>query len=370
MLQLRRSSALEGVYVAIRRKAERIPKSDWRLNAQLALKGPQRRVGVKGPVTPSLSCQTILEEHADDCHHCQSSVRQLGCQFLLFHLRVVDLYKAVWDAQESCVLKVSWWALGIIHVLKELNGACECNHLSPAGQWHFRECGKTCWHIAELQAKGWRQISWPAVVLWDNVPKASEHGHPSVLQLHIASAAEGGSIVGLGKPEGVPKADRRLHTQLSFECRGSCVQTIRCTEQAILHPQAQNGHHRQAPIGQFGIQGTFSALRILHGLCCDAQHHVAIAELALAIVAWVRWVNWSVDAELVAATQGNPLQPALSRHFGYRGDTIGNVGKFQVRRRSQVPWELEVLGNHVADGCEHCHPSVLQLRLATSAESL
>ena len=25
--------------------------------------------------------------------------------------------------------------------------ACECNHLSPAGQWHFRECGKTCWHI-------------------------------------------------------------------------------------------------------------------------------------------------------------------------------------------------------------------------------
>ena len=30
---------------------------------------------------------------------------------------------AVWDAQESCVLKVSWWALGIIHVLKELNGA-------------------------------------------------------------------------------------------------------------------------------------------------------------------------------------------------------------------------------------------------------
>ena len=59
-------------------------------------------------------------------------------------------------------------------------------------------------------------LSWPAVVLWDNVPKAGEHGHPSVLQLHIASAAEGGSIVGLGKPEGVPKADRRLHTQLSF----------------------------------------------------------------------------------------------------------------------------------------------------------
>lgn len=30
---------------------------------------------------------------------------------------------------------------------------------------------------AELQAKGWRQISWPAVVLRNDVAKASEHGH-------------------------------------------------------------------------------------------------------------------------------------------------------------------------------------------------
>ena len=59
-------------------------------------------------------------------------------------------------------------------------------------------------------------LSWPAVVLWDDVPKAGEHGHPSVLQLHITSAAEGSGIVGLGEPEGVPKADRRLHTQLSL----------------------------------------------------------------------------------------------------------------------------------------------------------
>ena len=84
-----------------------------------------------------------------------------------------------------------------------------------------------------------------------------------------------------------------------------------------------------------------------------------VCPAALAIVAWVRWVNWSVDAELVAATQGNPLQPALSGHFGNRGNTIGNVGEFQVRRRSQVPWELEVLGNHVASAqfrtcIKHC----------------
>ena len=59
-------------------------------------------------------------------------------------------------------------------------------------------------------------VSGPAVVFWDNVPKAGEHGHPSVLQLHIASAAEGRGIVGLGEPEGVPKADGRLHTQLSL----------------------------------------------------------------------------------------------------------------------------------------------------------
>ena len=39
-----------------------------------------------------------------------------------------------------------------------------------------------------------------------------------------------------------------------------------------------------------------------------------VCPAALAIVAWVRWVNWSVHAEFVAATQGNPLQPALSGH--------------------------------------------------------
>ena len=73
-----------------------------------------------------------------------------------------------------------------------------------------------------------------------------------------------------------------------------------------------------------------------------------VCPAALAIVAWVRWVNWSVHTEFVAAAQGNPLQPALSGHLGDRGNTIGNVGEFQVGRRSQVPWELEVLGNHVA----------------------
>ena len=70
----------------------------------------------------------------------------------------------------------------------------------------------------------------------------------------------------------------------SFEGRGSGVQAIRSSEQSILHPQAQDGHHGQAPIGQFGVQAALASLCILHGLRSDAQNHVAVAKLASAVV--------------------------------------------------------------------------------------
>lgn len=56
-------------------------------------------------VSPCVSCQTILEEHADDCHHRQSSVRQLGCQFLLFHLSDcisnIDQARMTWKPMQA-----------------------------------------------------------------------------------------------------------------------------------------------------------------------------------------------------------------------------------------------------------------------------
>merc|ERR550519_2029990 len=39
-----------------------------------------------GGWTPSSSCETILEEHADDCHHREAAIRNLGRQFVLLLL--------------------------------------------------------------------------------------------------------------------------------------------------------------------------------------------------------------------------------------------------------------------------------------------
>merc|ERR1712072_22794 len=38
----------------------------------------QWRGCVEGPITPGTSSESILEEHADDGHHCQSAVSNLG----------------------------------------------------------------------------------------------------------------------------------------------------------------------------------------------------------------------------------------------------------------------------------------------------
>eukprot|EP00438_Fugacium_kawagutii_P032776 Skav204666 [mRNA] locus=scaffold607:109415:121802:+ [translate_table: standard] len=108
--------------------------------------GAQRTVGVQGPVAPSFAGQTVLEEHADDGHHCQSSVGDFAGQLLL-PAPFRGLHVAVGNAQISRVLEVTRSALGIIRVLKELHGASEGHDLSPAAQGHFAEGCETIGHI-------------------------------------------------------------------------------------------------------------------------------------------------------------------------------------------------------------------------------
>ena len=55
-----------------------MPEANWRLNAKLVHERAQRRCSVQGPVAPGKASEAILEGHADDCHHGQSSVDKLG----------------------------------------------------------------------------------------------------------------------------------------------------------------------------------------------------------------------------------------------------------------------------------------------------
>mmetsp|Transcript_75769 Transcript_75769/g.120054 ORF Transcript_75769/g.120054 Transcript_75769/m.120054 type:complete len:233 (-) Transcript_75769:872-1570(-) len=175
--------------------------------------GAQGRVRVEGPVSPSLTCEAVLEEHPDDGHHGQPSIGDLGRQ-LLFLAAGWRLDEAVGNAQEARVFKVARSPLGIIHVLKQLHRAGEGHHLRPATQGNLAEGGEACWHVAELQTQRWRQITRPAVVLRHNVSQAGEHGHPTMLEFHIATATEGRGIIRFGEAQGVPEPHRRLHSKL------------------------------------------------------------------------------------------------------------------------------------------------------------
>ena len=77
--------------------------------------------------------------------------------------------------------------------------------------------------------------AWPTIVLWRNVAHACEHGHTAMLQLHIATTAEGGGVVSLGKTQWIPKAHGRLHAKLALEGGRASVKPIRSAEQAVLH---------------------------------------------------------------------------------------------------------------------------------------
>ena len=53
-------TALEGRGVAVGGEAQGVPEAHGRLHAQLSLEGPQRRVGVVGPIAPSGAGEAIL----------------------------------------------------------------------------------------------------------------------------------------------------------------------------------------------------------------------------------------------------------------------------------------------------------------------
>ena len=60
MLQLRLAPARKVLGAAIRGEASGIPKSNWRLHAELVLESSQRGSSVVGPVTPGAASQAIL----------------------------------------------------------------------------------------------------------------------------------------------------------------------------------------------------------------------------------------------------------------------------------------------------------------------
>ena len=77
VLQLSLTTSLEVLHAAIRCEPSRIPKPNWRLHAQLVLKGSQRRSGVVGPISPGASGQAILHVNTQALKHYRSAASRI-----------------------------------------------------------------------------------------------------------------------------------------------------------------------------------------------------------------------------------------------------------------------------------------------------
>jgi len=74
VLDFYRTSAFEGKLIPILGESQRIEETNGCLHTQLVLEGSKRRIGIGGPIPPRGSCESILEEHSNDCHHSQATI--------------------------------------------------------------------------------------------------------------------------------------------------------------------------------------------------------------------------------------------------------------------------------------------------------
>jgi len=252
VLELNGSAALERVQVAVGGQAQRVPEAQRRLCTQLVFEGTQRRSSVIGPVTPGASGQAILKEHADDRHHGQSAVGQLGRQLL-------GLLLGIRRSQHLEAVVTRGAALVVIEATAELDKAKVRSDLSPSCHWHLRDCRKPIRDVSELKASRWRQESrqFPGD-LWSDISHGGHHRDASVLQFHGSAALERRHITVRGKSYGVPEADGRLNAQLILE--GGQVDPCWLNISESLPPtRGQCGHCRSS-----NRQGCRLTMRCLH----------------------------------------------------------------------------------------------------------
>ena len=153
MLQLGGAAALEGVDVTVGSEADGVPESERCLHSELILEGLPEGARVAGPVAPRGAGESVLEEEANNAHHGQAAVGNLGVQLLLLDLRVVrgDHLPA-----EVAIIRRSARDL----LLGDLAEGHVRQDLRPARHGHLSDGCEAVRDVCELQVHGWRQVSW------------------------------------------------------------------------------------------------------------------------------------------------------------------------------------------------------------------
>ena len=96
--------------------------------------------------------QRHLEKHADDGHHCKSSVGKFRWQFFGFLCRIgwsQDLEAKV-SSGSRCARRLILGNLAECHVGQDLSPAC-CRHLG--------DCRESVGHVGKFQSRGWGQVA-------------------------------------------------------------------------------------------------------------------------------------------------------------------------------------------------------------------
>merc|ERR1719183_678795 len=142
MLDLGSAAPPELLGIAVLREAYGIPEAQRRLHAKLALEGAERGSGVELPVTPCSAGQAVLEKHADDRHHGQTTVRDLGVELGLPGLGTGHGGSSVGHAQGARVREISGSSVILLREVASLDEAREQECLSPTSSGDLGESGQ------------------------------------------------------------------------------------------------------------------------------------------------------------------------------------------------------------------------------------
>mmetsp|Transcript_81182 Transcript_81182/g.205187 ORF Transcript_81182/g.205187 Transcript_81182/m.205187 type:complete len:289 (-) Transcript_81182:343-1209(-) len=281
MLKLYAPAALEGKQVPIGGEAHGIPKAHGLLHAQLVLKGTQGRVRVQGPIAPRRASETVLEEHANDGHHSQTAIRQLRVQALPPQVLVLRGQQRGLPAGISRVAPLT--VAVVAEATRALTEQSIQDDLHPSCTWHLGDGSQAVRDVLKLQICSWGEIARKLTRdLRRDVAHGRQHGDPAMLQLGLTPALEVLNAAIGGVADGIPEAQRRLHTQLVLKGsqRRVCVESpisIRGSSQSILEEHSHDRHHCQAAIRQLSVQ--------LPGLGCRVRGREHL-EAKVAISTW------------------------------------------------------------------------------------
>jgi len=214
MLYLRGSPAHKTVHVAILGVAGGIPKTDWGLHAKLILECAEGRSRVQCPIAPGGACQTILEKHPDDRHHCQAAIGDFSVEPPSPSLRGASSQER-WlptHVPRRAVVDV------LIVACRRLAVGSVQDNLDPTRGRHLGDGGKAVRDVLEPEVAVWGQVARElARQLRGDVTHRGQHGDATMLYLRGSPPDEVVHVAIVGVASWIPESDRGLHAKFILE---------------------------------------------------------------------------------------------------------------------------------------------------------